>query len=106
MRDSIQRAADSRSKATRFVELIDKHGAQNWLDAVIEEMGPSLELLTVDLSNYMEILVNFYEWKSPYRTFATLLFFAACLATTCFADMAFCMKLVWFVAVSLPSALN
>lgn len=74
------------------------------MDAVIEEMGPSTQLLVADAANYLEVVMNFYEWKAPQKTFATLSFFAACLAVTLFADMEFCVKVVWFVAVSKGSS--
>ena len=98
LRDSTERAFDSKSKAHKFVELIDKHGSHNWLEPVLEELGPYAQVQLGDFANMLEVLENFYEWKDPYRTFETLFFFASCLLVTLLTDMAFCMKIVWFVA--------
>lgn len=98
IRSSIQRAQDSRSNAYKFSELIDKHGRSNWLEPLIADLGPYIQLQLGDLANMLEVFSNFYHWKSPQKTVATLVFFASCLLVSIFADMAFCMKIVYFIA--------
>lgn len=41
--------------------------------------------------------LSFYHWKNPKKTVASLSFFASCLLVSLFADMEFCMKIVWFI---------
>lgn len=89
---------DSSSKAERLVELIDKHGNHDWLHPVLDEIGPYAQTQLGDLANMLECLINFYSWKRPEKTLATLVFFAACLLVTLLTDMVYCMKIVWFVA--------
>ena len=97
LRAAIQRSADTESAAFQFGEFIDRHGRDSWLDPLIEELGPYVQLQLGDIANLLEVLSNFYSWKSPKKTAASLVFFGACLATALFADMAFCMKIVWFI---------
>ncbi|KAL9128615.1 MAG: hypothetical protein Q9217_002749 [Psora testacea] len=97
LRGSMERAHDSRSKAYKFGELIDKHGRHNWLEPVMNDLGPSIQVQLGDLANMLEVFSNFYHWKNPRKTRATLIFFASCLLVSLFADMAFCMKIVWFI---------
>ena len=97
LNSSMQRAQDSKSKAYRVSELIDKHGNHNWLDPFIGEIGPHVQLQLGDIANLLEVLFNFYNWKSPYKTSESLIFFAVCLLVTLFADMAYCVKIVWFI---------
>lgn len=98
LRSSMQRAQDSRSKAYRFSELIDKHGRNNWIEPLMADLGPFIQLQIGDIANMLEVFSNFYHWKSPRKTVATLIFFASCLMVSIFADMAFCMKIVFFIA--------
>ena len=97
LRAALQRSADRESAAFQFGEFIDRHGRDLWLDPLIEQVGPYVQLQLGDIANILEVLSNFYSWKSPRKTAASLIFFAACLATALFADMAFCMKIVYFV---------
>ena len=93
-----KRALDRESTAFQIGELIDRHGSEDWLDPLIQEVGPFVQLQLGDMANLLEVLQNFYAWTAPSKTAATLFFFTACLMTSLFADMEFCMKIVWFVA--------
>ena len=98
LRSSMQRALDSRSKAYNISELIDKHGHNEWLDPFMEAFGPHIQLQIGDLATLLEVLFNFYNWKSPRKTFGTLFFFAVCVLVTLLTDMRYCVKIVWFIA--------
>lgn len=93
----MRKAHDSRATASKFGELIDKHGRDDWLGPMMEDLGPYIQLQLGDMANMLEVFSNFYHWKHPKKTRATLLFFASCLAVTLFTDMAFCVKMVWFI---------
>lgn len=92
------RAHDSRATASKFGELIDKHGRDDWLAPMMEDLGPYIQLQLGDMANMLEVFSNFYNWKHPKKTRATVLFLASCVAITLFTDMEFCMKIVWFIA--------
>lgn len=97
LRESMQRALDSQGTAYRFGEIIDKHGRDSWLEPLINELGPYIQLQLGDVANMLEVFHNFYHWKSPRKTAASLTFIAACLLVSVFADMAFCMRIVGFI---------
>ena len=97
LRAAIQRSADRESSAFQFGEFIDRHGRDSWLDPLIEDVGPYVQLQLGDIANQLEVLANFYSWRSPRKTASSLAFFGSCLATALFTDMAFCMKIVWFI---------
>jgi len=98
LRDSMKRALDDRGKAYKFGELIDKHGRHDWLEPVMEDLGPFIQLQLGDMANMLEVFSNFYYWKSPRKTVASLCFFVSCLAVSLFASMDFCMQIFWFIA--------
>ena len=98
IRSSIRRTQDSEGSANKFGELIDKHGRGKWIEPLMAELGPYLQLQLGDIANMLEVFANFYHWKSPRKTTATLCFFASCLLVSLLTDIAFCMKIVYFVA--------
>ncbi|KAI9760674.1 MAG: hypothetical protein M4579_001538 [Chaenotheca gracillima] len=95
--ESMKRSLDRRLQAYHFGELIDKHGRGDWIGPLVDELGPYLQLQLGDLANLLEVLSNFYSWKSPKKTAASLFFFFSCLVVSLVADMEFCMKIVWFI---------
>ncbi|OAL38036.1 hypothetical protein AYO20_02488 [Fonsecaea nubica] len=97
VRDSVSRAFDREARVQAWGELIQRHGQHDWLEPLLDEVGPTIQLQLGDLANFLEILLNFHRWERPNMTLATLFFFACCLLITLCADMAFCVKLVWFV---------
>jgi len=52
---STQRAVDSNSSATRFGELIGKHGRHDWLEPLIEQLGPYVQFQLNDMANMLEV---------------------------------------------------
>ena len=98
LRESTDRARDREMASTRFGELIGKHGRDDWLEPLIDELGPYIQLQLGDVANMLEVFINFHAWKSPRKTASSLCFFSACLLLSVFADMKFCMKTFWFIA--------
>ncbi|MCJ1335925.1 hypothetical protein MMC09_001199 [Bachmanniomyces sp. S44760] len=98
LRESSKRALDREVAATKLGELIDKHGKDQWLEPLVDELGPYIQLQLGDIANMLEVFANFYLWKYPRKTVATLIFFATCLLVSLCADMGFCVKIVGFVA--------
>ena len=44
LRESQRRAFDSSASANMFSELIDKHGRNDWLNPIMDSLGPYLQL--------------------------------------------------------------
>ena len=55
----MQRALDSQSTASRFGELVDKHGREDWLEPLMEDLGPFIQLQLGDIANMLEV---FDKW--------------------------------------------
>lgn len=54
----MQRAHDRHQSAYKFGELIDKHGDQNWVEPLMQEIGPHLQLQLGDIGNMLEVFVK------------------------------------------------
>jgi hypothetical protein len=97
VRESVSRSLDRENKVQAWGELIQKHGKDDWVEPLLDELGPVIQRQMGDLADYLEVLVNFYRHERPNKTMASLLFFGSCLTITLLADMEFCMKLFWFL---------
>ena len=97
IRKSLHRGVDEEARAHAWGELVEKHGRQDWVEPLLDVMGPLIQLQLGDLANLVEVITSFYRWQTPNKTAATLFFFCCCLSITIFADMRFCMRLVWFI---------
>ncbi|KAL8697586.1 MAG: hypothetical protein Q9224_002241 [Gallowayella concinna] len=97
LRESMQRTHDQRSNAYQFGELVDKHGRKHWLEPLLDELGPFMQLQLNDMGNMLEVFANFYAWVYPRKTAASLLFVLVCFLLTVLTDMVFCMKIASFI---------
>ena len=97
MRDTMRRTQDRQVQARAWGELIEKHGRTEWIEPLLQDLGPIIQMQLGDLANFVEVLVNFYGWERPRKTAATLFFFLSCLALTLLADIRYCVKVVWFL---------
>jgi len=82
MRESHERAAKRSATAFNIGEIIHRHGRGNWLEGLLDEMGPTLQMQLADTADYLEILDNFYRWKNPRKTVESLLFWVAAVIYT------------------------
>ena len=55
---SLERANDQRSKAFKFGELVDKHGRKHWLEPLLDELGPFIQLQLNDIANMLEVFAK------------------------------------------------
>ena len=53
--ESMRKAVDSRGTASRFGELIDKYGRNDWLEPVIDHLGRYIQLQLGDMANMLEV---------------------------------------------------
>jgi hypothetical protein len=68
LKESYDRVADPKATALTFGEMIERHGDSNWLDPMLEAVGPTLQFRTNQMANSMEKLSNLYNWKEPRST--------------------------------------
>ena len=58
MRRSMDQALDRSSHASHWGELVEKYGSGKWLDPMLDELGPYLQLQLGDLANLIEVLAK------------------------------------------------
>jgi hypothetical protein len=56
MRESLNRALDRGAQAYRWGELVDRHGREQWLDPLMQEVAPYIQLQLGDLAAFLEVL--------------------------------------------------
>ena len=95
LRDSYNRALGDNESIFRFNELIKKHGSSDWIDPLLEEVGPLLQMQLSDLADFLEVLTNFYDWRTPDKTWATLFWFFTAIAIAISTPTAYTMKVIW-----------
>ncbi|TKA72586.1 hypothetical protein B0A49_03439 [Cryomyces minteri] len=99
MRESYKRAVDRGSDVFKFSELINRHGGGGWIDPLIDELGPQLQLQLGDLADFLEVVINFYEWTYPSKTAASVFFLLTCIAVGLLASSGFSIKVCTLVTI-------
>jgi hypothetical protein len=56
---------------------MDKHGSEDWLGPLMDELGPSIQVQVTDFTSLLEAAYNFYHFRSPPATIASLTLFGA-----------------------------
>ena len=92
LRQDIEHRENQQATALSLAEFIAKRGDENWADDVVQVLGPWLMIQLADLANFFESIRNFYEWRKPYRTLATLTVLTGCILTTIFIPTWFLIK--------------
>ncbi|KAI9820582.1 MAG: hypothetical protein M1827_004951 [Pycnora praestabilis] len=72
LRRDIAATEDMAVTALTLTDYIAKRGDANWVNPLVEELGPWILLQIGDVANGLEVLRNFYEWRSPRRTTISL----------------------------------
>ena len=55
LRQSLRRTIEREGVAAEIGELIEKHGPENWLEPLLEELGPQAQLQLGDIANMLEV---------------------------------------------------
>ena len=58
IRTSLDRTLDIAQTAHAWGELVDKHGRTGWIEPLLEEVGPQLQLQLGDLADFLEVLLK------------------------------------------------
>lgn len=97
LREQIERTLDRGATAIKVGELMDKHGSDDWLGPLMEELGPYIQVQIADLASFLETTYNFYHFRSPPATFATLCLIASTFLVTLLVDSRFALKIFWLI---------
>lgn len=88
---------DRGATAFKAGEMIDKYGPDGWLKPLLDELGPHIQVQIGDFASLLEAVSNFYHFRSPQATVASLCLFAALFLLTAFSDSDFALRVAWFV---------
>ncbi|TVY81863.1 hypothetical protein LSUE1_G007993 [Lachnellula suecica] len=97
LRASIERTIDRGATAFKMGELMDKHGSNDWLGPLLDQIGPHIQVQVADLANIFESVYNFYHFSSSPATIASLCLFGALFIISAFGDAKLALKLFWFI---------
>jgi hypothetical protein len=115
LRASLERMKSAGTRAHKLGEMIEKHGPDEWLQPLAEELGPWVQMQIGDLASYFEIMkkyfpcassssplltkakTSFYEWESPFLTAQSLFFFVVCFLVSVLTSMEYCVKIVYLI---------
>jgi hypothetical protein len=98
LRNGIERTIDRGATAFKVDELMDTHGSGDWLGPLMDELGPFIQVQVEDLANRFKAAYNFYHFRSPQTTVASLSLFEALFLCNEFSDTRFALKAFWFIA--------
>lgn len=98
MRRSHERAMDRGSHIHNIFELMQRHGDGQWIDPLLDEIGPLIQQQLGDFADYLEILQNFYSWSNPRATCNTIVFWLSCAAVSGLTSGGFGTSVLWWVA--------
>ena len=98
VRASIRRSLERGGAALKVNDLMDQHGSKDWLRPLLDELGPSIQLQLADLTNLLEVMDNFYNFRNPSATVASLVLIATTFAIAAFTSADFSLKVFWFFA--------
>jgi hypothetical protein len=97
LRAEIERTLDRGATAIKIGELMDRHGSDDWLGPLLDELGPYIQVQITDLASFLEVCSNFYYLRSPPETLASLCLFAALFLISALSDAKFALKFFWFI---------
>lgn len=99
LRESYNRTRDRGTAAFKFNELISQHGNDKWFDPAMQEIGPKVQTQLDDAASFLEILNNFYDWRAPDKTWATLFWFLCAIILGSTTSTQNSMKIIWMFCI-------
>ncbi|KAH0366454.1 hypothetical protein KCU65_g5354, partial [Aureobasidium melanogenum] len=93
MRELYTSALQKGSSAYKFSALLQEHGS-DWIDPFIESAGPKIQMQLSDFADTLESLNNFYDWRDPKLTSATLFWFLTAILLGIFTPSEYSIKIV------------
>jgi hypothetical protein len=62
LRQDIEHIEDRQRTALSLAEYIQKEGDEQWVDKILEELGPWLMIQLADMANFFEVLRKLVEY--------------------------------------------
>jgi hypothetical protein len=99
LQQSHDRIGDENATPDTFGEMINRHGDSDWFDPMIENFGPVVQPYIKELADWMEIFMNFYEWKTSRATGLILSALGFAIAMSTFLSTELIIRILTFVAI-------
>jgi hypothetical protein len=61
LRNSMKRSLDHGATAFKIGKLVDQHGSKEWLEPLLDEIGPYIQVQIIDIANFFEVVYNFWH---------------------------------------------
>lgn len=56
VRESLDRSINKSEQALRWGEIVDRHGREKWIEPLLDEVAPFIQLQVGDIADFFEIL--------------------------------------------------
>jgi hypothetical protein len=99
LQESYDRVSDEDATPNTFGEMISRHGSSDWLEPMLEHVGPIIQPQFKDLADWMEVFINFYEWKTPRATAAILFVIGCAIAMATFLTTELNSRILTLIAI-------
>ncbi|KAE9976878.1 hypothetical protein BLS_001803 [Venturia inaequalis] len=93
LKESHDRIGDENATPDTFGEMINRHGSSDWLEPMIENIGPIIQPQIKVLADWMEMFANFYEWKTTRATAVLLSVTVSAIAISTFLSTEFIVRI-------------
>ncbi|KAL9052283.1 MAG: hypothetical protein Q9162_005485 [Coniocarpon cinnabarinum] len=71
MQESHERARLAHERASMLSELVLRHGKEDWLEPLLDEFGPWIQLQVSDMADFLESAAGYYDWRNLTSTTST-----------------------------------
>lgn len=100
IRERVRRSTERSAKVRAWGELVQKHGGSDWVEPLLDGIGPHLQMQVGDLCMFLERVQNFYRWEEPRQTWLTLVMFSVSLVFLSLVSTQLCVRLLWLIVGS------
>ena len=97
LRAAIERSIDRGTTVLKAGEMMDKHGSNDWLAPLLEQLGPVIQVYVGDFANILESAYNFYHFRSRAASAASLSLLGALFLLSALGDARFALKVFWLI---------
>ena len=95
MRESHERAMNNKERASMLSELIIRHGSDAWVDPLMDELGPWIQLQLGDAADFLEACSSYYEWRNVSATLSTCVIYVALFLLGAATPLDYSVRVFW-----------
>lgn len=95
LRQGMERTSDGAAGALEIGELVEKHGTTEWLEPLLDEIGPYMQVQAADIADSLEITDNFFHWRNPAATRNVLCLLGAMTLVVAIVDGRLLAQIAW-----------